>query len=155
MKLGRCVHLMVLQKRYAGTVKILIVRPVAPHSMLKIAKIKNFEQSGPCNRQKNQNSHTSCITFLLDHEVNAPVEFHNFRLSRFSNARPLMWKFSTFRLIFLKKWLCRVMYRQPSRGERQMSPFWKLDNQGYNMCEKERNLKFWPGPPPPVALILV
>ena len=35
MKLGRYVHPMVLQKRYAGIVKILIFWPVAPHGMFK------------------------------------------------------------------------------------------------------------------------
>ena len=43
--------------------------------------------------------------------------------------------------------LCRIMSRQPLRVERQkMSPFWKW--QGYNICGKQENLRFDPGPPP-------
>ena len=45
MKLGRYVHPMVLQKRYAGIVKILIIRPVAP-----CGNFRDFEHSAWCNR---------------------------------------------------------------------------------------------------------
>ena len=29
-----------------------------------------------------------------------------------------------------------------------VSVFWKLDNQGYNICLEGENLKFYPRPPP-------
>ena len=42
MKLGKCVHLMVLLKRYTGIVKILIIQPVALRGMFKFSDFYDF-----------------------------------------------------------------------------------------------------------------
>ena len=41
---------------------------------------------------------------------------------------------------------------QPCGIERQMSPFWKLEIQGYNISKKQENLKILARPPPPYTL---
>ena len=46
--------------------------------------------------------------------------------------------------------LRRVISRQPSRFERQMSPFWKSDNQGYNIWRNGRKFFLEGGPPSPL-----
>ena len=48
--------------------------------------------------------------------------------------------------------LRRVISRQSLRVERQMSPFWKLDIQGYNICNNWENLEIWPWTPTPYPL---
>ena len=48
--------------------------------------------------------------------------------------------------------LRRVISQQPSRVERQMSPFWKLEKQGYKIMWKPGKSKIWPWTPPPIPL---
>ena len=50
--------------------------------------------------------------------------------------------------------LWRIISRQPLRVERQMSPFWKLENQGYNIYQNRKNYKFWPWTPPPSPKVI-
>ena len=43
--------------------------------------------------------------------------------------------------------LWQITSRQPCGVRRQVSPFWKEDIQGYNMCEKQENQKNFGRPP--------
>ena len=44
--------------------------------------------------------------------------------------------------------LRQIISQQPLRVERQVSPFWKENEQGYNICENGREYFFDPGTPP-------
>ena len=44
--------------------------------------------------------------------------------------------------------LRRVISRQPCKVEKKVSPFWKLDKQGFNIRLKPRKSKIWPWTPP-------
>ena len=64
-----------------------------------------------------------------------------------------LWFFHTFlRKRARRGQLRRVISQQPCKVEKKVSPFWKVDKQGFNIRLNPRKSIIWPWTPPPIAL---